>query len=372
MKRNGWVAATTVLTAALGMLGLAAPGVVAAATPPTQIDATMGSRCVGHYGSTPGDTFKLVWRDASNALVAKRNVTVDTDGVWSVCVTHHRLSAGDTLKATNGGGTNDLVVPELTMSVNRVHGYLSGRGPEGEVLRAHCDFSNGFEPCVWHDGVRVGPNGFWALNLPFPVNGGDAYDVVWRSADNDHVTVLAQGPFVKAELGTANVNGALAPGATRTIYLLDASMLRKGKAVVTGSQNGTTDNGTFNAVFLDTGGNPVNVLPGDTIDATRLSSDSQFVVPNITATATASNDHVAGQCENTPSSQGYADVSLYRAGRLRGFTQFQGDGNNGVFNFNFRHLGPFDNEANVKPGDRLVIDCVQDGGDGALLTIYAS
>jgi len=372
MKRNRWVVATTMLTAALGVIGLAAPGVVAAATPPTNIDGTMGSHCVGHHGGSPGATFKLVWRAGNGALVARTNATVDADGVWSVCASGHRLSAGDSLTTTSAAGTNELQVPVLTMAVNRVKGYLNGQGPAGAVLRLHCDFTNGFEPCVWHEGVRVGPNGYWAGNVPFDVSGGEPYDAVWRSDDDDRVTVLAQAPFVNVELGTANVSGALAPGATRTIFLFDGSMMRKGTAVVSGSLRGMSDDGSFDAVFRDTGGNPVAVLPGDTIDSTRLSSDSQFVVPSISATATASNDRVAGQCENTPSSQGYANVALYRTGRLRGLAHFQGDGENGVFNFNFRHLGPFENEANVKPGDRLVIDCVQDGGDGALLTIFAN
>jgi hypothetical protein len=78
-----------------------------------------------------------------------------------------------------------------------------------------------------------------------------------------------------------------------------------------------------------------------------------------------------GSCGDTGRSLGYANISLYRTGHLRGYAGFQGDGNNGVFDFNFRDLGPFDNEANVKPGDRLVIDCVQSGHDGVLLTIFA-
>ena len=190
--------------------------------------------------------------------------------------------------------------------------------------------------------------------------------------DDDRVTAFAQAPFVDAELGTAKVSGALAPDATRTIFLYDSSMTRKGKAVVTGSLNGTNEDGSFESVFRDTAGNPVDILPGDTIDATRLSSDSEFVVPAISATATASNDRVIGQCENTTSSLGYANVADYRTGRLRGYARYQGDGDGGAFNFNFRRLGPFNDEANVKPGDRLVINCVQQGGDGALLTIYAS
>lgn len=370
MKRNRWVAATTLFTAALGMLGMAAPGVVAAATAPTTFDGTMGDACVGHSGATAGETFKLVWRDTDGALVARRNVTVDSDGAWSVCATDHLLSAGDKLKATNDGGTHDLVVPRLTIAVNRVHNYLSGRGPANEAVRLACDFSNGFEPCQWHDGVRVGPKGYWSLKLPFdnPPTGGDVYDASWASGDGDHITAYGQAPFVTAELGSAKVSGALDAGKTAKIRLFDSSMALKGTAVATGAFE-ANNSGSFTAVFRDSHGNPVDVQPGDTIDAKKLSTDSEFVVPTIVATATASNDRVKGQCENTPASQGYANVELYRDGTQRGFAGFEGE--DGAFSFNFRKVR-FGSPANVKPGDRVVIDCIQAGGDGVLLAIHAN
>jgi hypothetical protein len=359
------------VVSALVLGALAAPA-GAASVAPTPIDGTLGSRCVGHYGSTAGDTFKVVWRNSGGALVAMRTVTVDSDGVWSMCVNGHRLSAGDSIKATNPGGSHEVQVPLLTIAVNRAHDYLNGRGPAGEGLRLGCDFSNGFEPCVWSDGVRVGPNGYWSAGVKFDIRAGETYHATWRSDDDDRFIAFAQAPIVNVEIGTAKVTGALAPGKTRTIFLYDAAMTRKGKAVVTGDLEGTTSDGSFSGIFRDSHGNPVTVAPGDTVDATRVSSDATFIVPVITATATASNDRVTGACEQTASSAGYAHVYLYRTGKLRGVAHYAGDGEGGVFSFNFRRLGPFDNEANVKPGDRLVIDCIQTGGDGAQLTIHAS
>ena len=372
MKHKRLVGAAGLLTSAVTVVGLMAPLGVAAASAPTTFNATMGGRCVGNEHGVADSTFKVVWRDAGGALVTRQTVSTDEFGAWSVCAANHQLVSGDTIKATNDAGTHELVVPVLTIEVNRAHHFLSGNGPANDGLRLHCDFSNGFEPCIWTDGVRIGPNGYWSHNLPFSTSGGETWDAVWKSADGDRLEADAQTPFVTAEIGKAKVSGALAPGATRTIFLYDASMVRKGKAVVTGSLDGSGNDGSFSGVFRDADGNPVAVMPGDTIDASRVSSDATFVVPVITATATAPNDRVTGACENTPSSAGYANVYLYRTGKLRGETRFQGDGNDGVFSFNFRKLGPFDDEANVKPGDRLVIDCVQDGGDGALLTIFAN
>ena len=78
---------------------------------------------------------------------------------------------------------------------------------------------------------------------------------------------------------------------------------------------------------------------------------------------------MSGQGQNTPASLGYANVSLYRAGEQRGFAGFEGQ--NGTFSFNLRNV-KFDAPANVKVGDRLVVDRVQAGQDGVLLTIHAS
>ena len=349
---------------AIFMASTVAP--VYAASLPTAFNVTLGTKCVG--GNTdPNTTFTFDWKTAGSASVAHQDVTTDGSGSWTVCASGHLVTQGDMLSASNGSDTSGYTVPNLTLSVDRIKGGLSGRAPAGSIVRAHCDFANGFEGCVWHNQVRSGPNGYWSMNVPFPVDGGQTYDVRVTDVDGNKTTAVGTAPFVNVELGSAVVTGALDANATRTIWLYDGSMSLKGTAKVTGSAY----DGEFSAKFRDSQGHAVSVAVGDTVNATKISSDAHLVVPAISATATASNDRVAGSCADTGRSLGYANISLYRTGRLRGYAGFEGDGNNGVFNFNFRNLGPFDNEANVKPGDRLVIDCVQSGNDGVLLTIFA-
>jgi hypothetical protein len=340
---------------------------VYAASAPTAVNVTIGDKCVGDQAD-PNTTFTFDWKTAGSTTVVHQSVTTDSNGGWFVCSSGHLATQGDTVSASNGSGTNVYTVPDLTIAVDRVHGGLSGRAPAGSVVRAHCDFANGFEGCVWHNQVRSGPNGHWSMNIPFAVDGGQTYDVRVTDSNGNKTAALGTAPLVNVEIGSAVVTGALDPSATRTIWLYDGSMTVKGTAKVTGS----AFDGTFSTKFRDGQGHAVNVAVGDTVNATKISSDATLIVPAISATATASNDRVIGSCQNTGRSLGYANVSLYRTGSLRGYAGFAGDGNNGVFDFNFRNLGPFDNEANVKPGDRLVIDCVQSGGDGALLTIFAS
>jgi len=343
---------------------LAAP--VNAASLPTSFNVTIGSKCVG--GTTdPNTTFNFDWKTAGSSTVASQVVTTDGSGDWTVCSSGHLATQADTLSASNDSGTNVYTVPNLTISVDRIKGGLSGRAPAGSIVRAHCDFANGFEGCVWHNQVRSGPNGHWSMNIPFTVDGGETYDVRVTGSEGSKTTAVGTAPFVNVELGSAVVSGALDPSATRTIWLYDGSMTLKGTAKVMGSAY----NGTFSTKFRDSQGHAVNVAAGDTVNATKITSEANLTVPEVTATATASNDRVVGSCADTGRSLGYANVSLYRTGLLRGYASFEGDGNAGNFDFNFRHLDPFDNEANVKPGDRLVINCIQSGNDGVLLTILA-
>jgi hypothetical protein len=347
---------------------LLTPASVAAASLPTTFDVTVGSRCIGDEGE-PNTSFTVDWKTAGAATVAHEDVTTDENGNWNVCSSGHEVTQGDMLSASNGSGTNDYTVPGLTLEISRAGNFLNGRAPAGSIVRTHCNFGNGFEPCTWHDQVRSGPNGYWSTHVPFDVAGGDPYDARIVDDAGNRVTVNGIAPYAVVELGSATVSGAMpSASATRTLFLYDASMTLKGSAKLTGSAY----DGSFSGKFRDSHGNPVTVATGDTVDASKVSKDATFPVPAITATATASNDRVTGACEQTASSAGYADVYLYRTGKLRGLARFQGDGEGGVFSFNFRRLSPFDNEANVKPGDRLVIHCVQQGGDEALLTIHAS
>ena len=363
-----WLARSVAFSAAASSIFIASMATpVYAASLPTAFTVTIGTKCVSN-NAEPNTTFSFKWKTAGGTTVAHQDVTTDDSGAWTVCSSGHLATQGDTLSASNGSGTNVYTVPNLTIAVDRVKGGLSGRAPAGSIVRAHCDFTNGFEGCVWHNQVRAGPHGYWSMNIPFSVDGGQTYDVRVTDSDGNRTAAVGTAPFVNVEIGSAAVTGALDPSATRTIWLYDGSMNLKGTAKVTGA----AFNGTFSTKFRNSQGHAVDVAVGDTVNATKISSDATLIVPAISATATASNDRVTGSCQDTGRSLGYANVSLYRTGHLRGYAGFEGDGNNGVFDFNFRNLGPFDNEANVKPGDRLVIDCVQSGNDGVLLTIFAS
>jgi hypothetical protein len=121
------------------------------------------------------------------------------------------------------------------------------------------------------------------MNIPFTVDGGQTYDVRVTDADGNKTTAVGTAPFVNVEIGRAGVSGALRASTTRTISLYDASMHLKGTEKVTGDAY----DGTFSTKFRDSHGHAVSVAVGDTVNATKISSDANLVVPSITATATA-------------------------------------------------------------------------------------
>jgi hypothetical protein len=369
MKSTRLATFVTAFVAVGVALGVLLPATVAAASLPS-LRLTIGRKCVGDYGSAANTTFELVWRDSDGGLIGKKAVTTDEFGYWNFCATgHHTLSAGDRLKVTVGADSKTLTIPDLTLTVNRVHNYLSGRAPAGTGLRVLCTGGNGFEPCIWNVGVRAGVNGYWSHPVPWDVTGyhgfdGQPFELHWRSPAGDSVYVDANAPTIHVEVGTANVWGYYDANATSYVRLYDSSMTLKATAAITGAPY----LGAFQGTFRDSGGNLVKSGVGDTV-ASGIASNARFVLPQIDATATASTDRVTGQCENTSSSLGYADISLYRTGKLRGSAS-AGD-QDGAFDFDFRHADEVYNEANIKRGDRLVIDCAQGDTDGAEITIYA-
>ncbi len=355
------IAGTFVL---IGMaLGMILPATVAAASLPT-LHVTLGRDCTDYSPWTAESTFKLVWRNADGDLVGKKTITTDQYGEWEFCAPGgHVFTAGDQLKVTVDADSKTLAIPGLTLNVNRVHDYLSGRAPAGSGLRVHCAGANGFEPCQWQDGVRTGDHGYWSHAVPWSdgIPAGYPFYLTWRSPAGDTVEVDANAPILRANVGTAKVSGYYDANATTYVRLYDSTMTLKGTALITGAAYA----GGFQGTFRDSGGNPVAAEPTDTIKS-GIASDSQMVVPQIDATATASTDRVTGQCEQTASASNTSLIEDFRTRNRVGWTN-----RDGTFNFNFRRVGRFENPANVKPGDRVVVTCGQTAGDEASDTFYA-
>ena len=90
------------------------------------------------------------------------------------------------------------------------------------------------------------------------------------------------------------------------------------------------------------------------------------MVPNIDATATATDDRVLGQCAMNATSDGDVSVELFRDGHRRGYAE-PDSSSDGSFDFDFKE----DHGVDVKPGDKLFVKCSQREGDWAVKVIFA-
>jgi hypothetical protein len=347
--------------AAMLLVGLL-PGSVAAATSNLAINLpAVGGSCM--YVTAPANkTLGLTWKDASGAVKEVASVPTGV-GDPMYCSTNNVIAVGDKIKVSYGSHSHKLIVPNVAVTVNRITDVIKGTGPAGTRLRIECGHYpfGQFEPCQWTKSVTVNSQGKWSARVPFELFGGWTMDVRWRNAYGDEVYYETTVPYFAVYLGKARFSGVTTPLDSATVTVLNSTMAPKGS----GSAASGPRVGSFAGKFRNAKGRLVTVLPGDLVSSS-VSPDASFVVPQISATATAADDHVWGQCEATDS---YLTVyvELYRNGRLLGAAD---EGmNDGTFDFNFRHTFP--RSVNVRAGDKLLVQCIQGEGDRAVLVIFA-
>ena len=354
------------------LVGLAAQP-AAAATYPITFDYVPIGRAFIFGTATPNATLTLVWKDGNGALKLQQNLTVNEYGDWDYFMPESSspvVAIGDRLKASDGSSTHTLVIPELTMNINRVNGVMRGRGPAGEYVKLLC---NGgpfptFEPCIWHKKLRVGEDGRWVYRnfANDGLIGGWSMFLRWRNDGGDRVFVEATSPFVAITLGSSRFSGAGHSYDQAQITIADGTPLG---VKATGEALAHAAAGAFDGRFVDDQGQRVPVSAGDRLTA-NIASDADWIVPEVEGEANPSNDTVSGRCFDTGTSLGVARVLLFRAGHRRGdaWPNVEADGS---FAFDFTDGGFYVDPAVIKSGDRLVIMCMQTGGDWVQRVIFA-
>lgn len=348
--------------AAMLLFGLA-PGSAAAATSNLAIYLpAVGGSCM-YVTAPPGKTLSLTWRNASGAVKEVASVPTGV-GDPMYCSTRNVIAVGDKIKVSYGAHSHKLTVPNVTVSTNRVTNRISGTGPAGVRLRIECGHSpyDQFEPCLWAKAVTVSSTGTWSVKVPFDIFGGWTMDVRWRNAYGDVVYYETAVPYFEVYLGKAKFAGFTTPLDSATVTVADSSLNPKGSGTAASGPR----EGAFAGKLRNAKGRLVSVAPGDVVSSS-VSDDASFIVPQISATATAADDHVWGACELTGPYK-WVFVELYRNGRRLG-TANEG-ASDGTFDFNFRHV--FFQSVNVRVGDKLLIECIQGEGDRAVKVIFAS
>ena len=284
-------ALTAALVAAV-VIAAALPAAAAAATVPITFDLQIGFYCV-EGTSTPGSTVEMTWKDSDGNRKARRSLTATSGGQWQHCNAHGNVvEIGDSIRVNDGTTSRLFVVPELTITINRVTDVIKGRGPANQYVRLLCEYTNGFEPCQTTWRIRVSSEGKWSFRNGWDFVGWQSMAMRWRSPENDFVWAGGiHGPYVDATIGSAIVRGATRAGGIATVVLR-----RAGSGDVVGTAVTRADpRGDFITKFRNNQGNTVKVRAGDRITS-DVAADEDWIVPNVPAHAYAASDIVTGQC----------------------------------------------------------------------------
>ncbi len=122
-NRLGLVAAAVSIAASL--LGASS---ASAATTPVALQLMVDDRCFG--GTEPaGSDVSLVHRTSEGRRIGAWRTHANSKGTWSDGCELGYIAPGDRLTIDAGQTRRTLVVPRLTVKVDRVHNIVSGVGP---------------------------------------------------------------------------------------------------------------------------------------------------------------------------------------------------------------------------------------------------
>jgi hypothetical protein len=210
----------------------------------------------------------------------------------------------------------------------------------------------------FYDSVDVTANseGKWKYNYDL-IGGIDAY-LYWTSAQGDTVEIYGTTAQVYVTVGKSILSGSINPGLTATVGLRD------GSDVLIGVASGIGDEyGYFSTAFRNGSAHAVALQSGDRVVGRTMASDLDWIVPEIEASADVASNMVTGACQDAGALSDLAIVSLRRTGHTRGLA-FVTPEPDGSFEFDFDDPpGGFADPANVKHGDRLIVECMLDTGD---------
>jgi hypothetical protein len=315
----------------------------------------IGSNCVDGFAAS-ASVVNLTWRASNGALKAKVNVP-STYGSWRYCDPSASLAIGDTLKANDGVHARTFTVPLVTLDFNRASHIASGHVPASTALKVW--YFWGYSDYWPHEDATSDAQGNWQVLIDGLPGGGELM-LQWFSAKGDMVTVRQTAPSINVTVGKSRIAGTGPHGQTLKFNLRDGlTNGLKGTATVQ-----IDDEGSFAGEFRDSGGHPVTVETGDRVKALQVASDLNWIVPEVVAVANVADDTVTGSCPPTNVANGYARIRVVRTGRTRGFALRGVNGTDGAWFVKFRKPDGFlFDGANIKHGDKIVVDCVLDTGD---------
>jgi hypothetical protein len=357
-------AGAPVLAVTIAILALLAPASVSAGSSTIRFgnDAAdglvAGSNCI--YGwASPGSTVNVTWRSSGGSLKAQGSTPADPDsGHWSFCATGVELVRGDRLKANDGSTQRTFKMPHVTLKVDRVANEFRGRAPADSMLTLfwHSLFSDFYQS----EDLTASAEGRWQFNNDGDdvFGGTDAY-LHWFGPLGDTVTAHDTAPEIHVTVDSAEFTGYVRPGLEIRLELRDNSTdAVEGIGTAVGGQYGEV-----RGHFRDLAGHKVTVSVGDRVVAEALADDLDWIVPDSEATANVATDVVNGTCHDAGNPSDLAVVRVRRTGQVRGLAIVYVDPA-GEFEADFGGSpNPGRKPANIKHGDKLIVECMLGTGD---------
>jgi hypothetical protein len=333
------------------LLGALLPASVAAATRPIKFHVQIGDHCIyGSASDAPG--VNLLWQAQDGRVKLDIAFIPNPGGSFSLCYTPDEvIEVGDRIYADDGHSVHELIIPELTLVIDRVNDRFKGRAPAGDYVRLVCGYVNGFEPCRASWKIKASAHGRWGWNPPFDVTGWQEMWLNWKSDGGDGVTIDARGPHVDVTIGNAIVRGSTRPGALVTLLLRRAGS----DNVVAMASKTANDTGRFQAKFRNANGKLVKVRVGDRIFS-NVAPDQNLTVPNVTGSFDAESNTGTGTCT---ADTFFVSVTVNRNGEPDGPNTWV-ENDLGTFNVDFSGL-------DLLPGESVKVTCIL-VGNGELVS----
>jgi hypothetical protein len=349
------------LAVAMVLSAVTGPGTVLAASPITfGYDGTegiaLGGKCVfGHAAANSNAV--LTWRSATSTLKVNTSFVTSQYGSWSYCDPTAVVDVGDVLKLNDSHAQRSLTIPRLTLKVDRANDVFRGQAPPNSDLTVWqwCCFSDYYA----HEDLVANSEGRWILDDGDDVPGGTDSYLDWHSPQGDIVTVHSGSPEIDVIVGRSQFRGSATPRIEFKVTLRDGLT----NAIKGASTSVADEYGGVSGQFNDANGHPVTVAVGDHIVGRNLATDLDWIVPDASVLASVPDDTVEGSCADAGNLSETAVVKVHRTGHTRGFSIAYVEENGDWFVDFGRHAGFLYDPANIKHGDRIVVECWLDTGD---------
>jgi len=186
------------------------------------------------------------------------------------------IQAGDEIELLSGSVTTSMTVAALTAQINRESGVLFGQGPAAG--RVYSDRAG------WID-IDLDGNYYADIGAKSGYRGA----VYTPDVDGHHTYVGWVYPAIFIRANSNMLYGYVDPNVPVLVQLFASS----GKLKASAETISYMMNGSFEIYFTNLQGDPILILPGDTL-AVSASPTIQIIIPEVTAVVDKAGDRVEG------------------------------------------------------------------------------